>query len=174
MITRTFLRLLHTYLSGHVKAAGTLANVPWHTYVGQYRSLTLIYLAWMCSKVEAPESSGNGAKINLKLPDLTLRVNHAVWMFKHLVNQRLTWQWKSLTTVMDLSFGCRDSSTIYAALSQANVPCHMYAPGELLHHVQIQQKITEFRTSVFLKINFLLKKKKKSAAGKQSYETSFR
>ena len=68
MIARTFLRLLHTYLSGHVKAAGTLANVPWHTYVGQYRSLTLIYLAWVCSKVEAPDSSGNGAKINLKLP----------------------------------------------------------------------------------------------------------
>ena len=61
---------------------------------------------------------------------------------------------------MDLSFGYRDSSAIYAALSQANVLCHMYAPGELLHHVQTQQKIIEFRTNVFLKINFSPKKKK--------------
>ena len=92
--------------------------------------------------------------------DLTLRLNHAVWMSKHLVNQRLAWQWQSLTTVIDLSFGYKDSSTNYAALSEANVLYHMYAPGEWLHRVQIQQKITEFRTNVFLKINFLLKKKK--------------
>lgn len=37
----------------------------------------------------------------------------------------------------------------------------MYAPGELLHHVQTQQKAIEFRTNVLLKINFLLKKKRK-------------
>lgn len=51
MIARTFLRLLHAYLSGHVKAAGTLTNVPrdtgvvgrsWHGCALRQKHLSLV------------------------------------------------------------------------------------------------------------------------------------